>query len=212
MLSDRSNLLILSLPNANNLPCIVDSGLTQITPFVFVADEETVRQCHPIFSNDINCLLNVACELPQILFPAQCHIESIKYPIEDVPNYPAVCYFDIIADRIADNVALNRRTLVYCHYGRSRSITFILAYLIKYHRLPLTIAYKIVQDQRKSALPNIGFWTQLKLYELYYQEKKPLQKLTVKLKDTFIKNPVIRTNEKNRKQYAHSCNQICRRV
>jgi protein-tyrosine phosphatase len=77
----------------------------------------------------------------------------------------------MIADRIADNVASNRRTLIYCHYGRSRSITFILSYLIKYHRLSLSTAYKFVQEQRQLALPNIGFWTQLRLYELYQYEK-----------------------------------------
>jgi len=47
-----------------------------------------------------------------MLFSLQRDIESIKYPIEDFPNFPVVYYFDMIADRIADNVASNRRTLI----------------------------------------------------------------------------------------------------
>jgi hypothetical protein len=151
-----------------------------------------------------------------MLFPLQSGIESIKYPIKDVPNFPAVYYFDMIADRIADNVLSNRRTLIYCHYGRSRSITFVLAYLIKYHRLPLSIAYTIIQEQRKLALPNIGFWTQLRLYEIYQQEKNSsktliniqnsLEKFFDGFKQIFIEDPMINTltihkNQVNRMMY-----------
>jgi protein-tyrosine phosphatase len=189
--------------SSSNRNYLLDYNLTQITPFVFVSAKEPVQQIQQVLSNGIDCVINVACELPQMVFPAECGIESIKYPIEDVPNFPAVCYFDAIADRIADNVASNRRTLVYCHHGRSRSITFILAYLIKYHRLPLSVAFKLVQGQRQFALPNVGFWTQLKYYDLYQQEKnsKILQKIFDGIKRIFRPNPIIRFN---RTPYRHS--------
>jgi hypothetical protein len=189
MIFDTNNLLISSSsPNTNNLSILVDYNLTQITPFVYVSSEETVRQCQPIFSNDINCIINVACELPHVLFPPSCGIESIKYSIEDLPDFPIICYFNTIADRIADNVALNRRTLVYCRHGRSRSIAFILAYLIKYHHLPLSTAFTLVQEQRPLASPNIGFWTQLKLYELYLKEKNSQSSKTLNYIQNSLQN------------------------
>jgi protein-tyrosine phosphatase len=163
----------LSSSNKNHL---LDYNLTQITPYVYVSSEEPVRLNRQIRANRIQCIINVACELPQLTYPRHCRIQSYKYPIVDHPKFPAICYFDAIADCIARNVAENRRTLIYCRHGRSRSITFILAYLIKYHRLPLLAAFQLVQSQRQYALPNIGFWTQLKLYDLHYQEKNSSMK------------------------------------
>jgi atypical dual specificity phosphatase len=173
--------MTLSSSNKNHL---LDYNLTQITPYVYVSAEEPVRLTRQVLSNRINCIINVACELPHLVYPTHCGIQSFKYPIEDIPNFPAICYFDIIADRIAENIALNRRTLIYCRYGRSRSITFILAYLIKYHRLSLPAAFKLVQDQRQFALPNIGFWRQLQFYDLYHQEMNS-SKISKRMKQLF---------------------------
>ncbi|CAF4557864.1 unnamed protein product [Rotaria socialis] len=84
--------------------------------------------------------------------------------------FPVSHYFDIVADRIAVNTASNRRTLLYCRQGRSRSITFTLAYLIKHHHLPLPTAYSLVKSRRQIAQPNVGFWSQLRFYEVTQQK------------------------------------------
>lgn len=144
---------------------------TRITPLIYVCSQTVILQSNSNLFRNIHCIINVADELPQISFPSHCGIESVKYPIRDQPNFPAHCYFDMIADRIAKNVKSNRRTLIYCQQGRSRSITFVLAYLIKYHRLPLGTAFQLVQHQRQIARPNIGFWQQLKSYDLCRQKR-----------------------------------------
>jgi len=172
MTLDRNNSFVSTISNGNGIPVVVDYNISQITPYVFVTAEDTARQFPMVFSNGIGCVINVANELPQIVFPPETGIESLKYPIEDNPTFPASNYFDVVADRIAANVASNRRTLLYCHHGRSRSITFILAYLIKHHHLPLPTAFAIVKEKRQLALPNVGFWSQLKSYELYQQQKQ----------------------------------------
>jgi len=187
MTLDRNNSVISAIPNVNVIPTVVDYNISQITPYVFVTAEVTVQKFPAIFSNHIGCVINVANELPHIVFPPQSGIESLKYPIEDNPIFPAAHYFDTIADRIAANVASNRRTLLYCHHGRSRSITFVLAYLIKHHHLPLPTAYALVKEKRQLALPNTGFWSQLSSYELYQQQRK--QNASATLKDP--RNPFI---------------------
>ncbi|CAF0780286.1 unnamed protein product [Rotaria sordida] len=160
--------------NVNFIPELIDYNVSQITPYVFVTAENTARQFTNISSHGITCVINLAKELPQITFPSRSGIESLKYPIIDNPTFPALRYFDIVADRIAANVTSNRRTLLYCHHGRSRSITFILAYLIKHHHLPLYIAYSLVKSKRYLASPNVGFWSQLKKYELYQRNQKQI--------------------------------------
>ena len=169
---DKSNSIVSVVPNVNVVPVVIDYNVSQITPYVFVTAEGTARQVPTLFSNGIGCVINVAEELPQMVFPPQSGIESLKYPILDIPTFPAAHYFDTVADRIAANVASNRRTLLYCHHGRSRSITFILAYLIKHHRLPLSTAYAIVKEKRQIALPNVGFWSQLMSYESYQRQRQ----------------------------------------
>jgi len=139
---------------------------------IFLMFLRILRLLQYLFSNGITCVINVAHELPQIVFPPQSGIESLKYPILDIPTFPASNYFDIVADRIAANTAANRRTLIYCHHGRSRSITFILAYLIKHHRLPLPTAYALVKGIRQIALPNAGFWSQLITYEFHQRNQQ----------------------------------------
>ena len=172
MTLDRNMSLVSTISNANSIaPVGIDYNISQITPYVFVTAEDTARQFPKIFSQGIGCVINVANELPQIVFPPQSGIESLKYPIQDNPTFPASNYFDVVADRIAANAAANRRTLLYCHHGRSRSVTFILAYLIKHHRLPLPTAYALVKERRQIALPNVGFWSQLRSYELQQQQR-----------------------------------------
>lgn len=170
MALSRNSSIISTTSTASIPPKPIDYSISQITPYLFVAGADSAQQFSQIFSNGIGCVINVANELPQMIFPAFSGIESLKYPIRDNPAFPAASYFDIVADRIAANVAANRRTLLYCHYGRSRSVTFTLAYLIKHHRLPLQTAFALVKQRRQLASPNVGFWSQLRSYELKQQQ------------------------------------------
>jgi hypothetical protein len=136
-------------------------------------------------------VINVANELPYIVFPPQSGIESIKYPIVDNPLFPASQYFDSVADRIAANVASNRRTLLYCHHGRSRSVTFILAYLIKHHHLPLPTAFALVKQHRQVALPNVGFWSQLVSYELDQRRRQQYSSTAIQESLTYYSQQML---------------------
>lgn len=166
----RNSSIVSAAPSTGFKAATMDYNISQITPYLFVTAEDTARQFPRIFSNGIGCVINVANELPQMFFPPQTGIQSLKYPIQDNPTFPASNFFDVVADRIAANVAANRRTLLYCHYGRSRSVTFTLAYLIKHHKLPLQTAFALVKQRRQIAAPNVGFWSQLRSYELRQQQ------------------------------------------
>ena len=170
MALSRTSSMISTTSKASVPSMAMDSNISQITPYLFVAGEDSARQFSAIFSNGIACVINVANELPQMIFPPYSGIESLKYPIRDNPAFPVSSYFDLVADRIAANVAANRRTLLYCHYGRSRSVTFTLAYLIKHHHLPLQTAFDLVKQRRQLAAPNVGFWSQLRSYESHQQQ------------------------------------------
>ncbi|CAF1559517.1 unnamed protein product, partial [Didymodactylos carnosus] len=142
---------------------MIDS-ITSITPYVYVGGELAARTLSNIYSNDIRCIINVAREIPHVQYPP--HIESIKINIDDMSTYYIKKYFDKIADKIYQNEIVNKRkTLIHCQAGISRSVTCIIAYLMKYKNMSLIQAYNYVKYKRQAAKPNQGFWKQLQKYE-----------------------------------------------
>lgn len=57
------------------------------------------------------------------------------------------------------------RILVHCRMGISRSVTFVLAYLLHAKRIPLRYSFPYLRQLRPIVMPNGGFWLQLKEYE-----------------------------------------------
>lgn len=55
--------------------------------------------------------------------------------------------------------------LVHCFAGRSRSVTVILAYLMRTHHMSLSEALELVRSKRPQAAPNQGFLLQLQSFE-----------------------------------------------
>lgn len=55
--------------------------------------------------------------------------------------------------------------LVHCFAGRSRSVTVIVAYLMRTHHMSLSEALELVRSKRPQAAPNKGFLLQLQNYE-----------------------------------------------
>ena len=59
---------------------------------------------------------------------------------------------------------LGKNTLVVCTAGISRSAAIVIAYLIKEHRMPYTMAYNTAKRARVFVNPNVGFERALKKY------------------------------------------------
>lgn len=78
---------------------------------------------------------------------------------------------------IHEQVQTERKMLVHCHMGVSRSVTMVLAYLIEYEKMTLAQAYKTVVTQRPIAYPHDALIHSLVVhYRLPYEAediKKP---------------------------------------
>ena len=61
--------------------------------------------------------------------------------------------------------------LAHCKFGISRSVAFVIDYLIKYMKYTVDYALKFLMDKRKKIKPNEGFMDQLYIYQKYYYGK-----------------------------------------
>lgn len=137
-------------------------GLSRITSSLFISNGETANNKILLYANQITTVINVSVEVVNTYFP---DIYYIQVPVLDCPMARIYDFFDPVADKIR-NVELNRgRTLVHCAAGVSRSATFCIAFLMKYHFMTLVTAHDWVKSCRPIIRPNNGFWQQLIDYE-----------------------------------------------
>lgn len=81
-------------------------------------------------------------------------------------------HFDKINNFIYNAFYNNGKVLVHCQYGRSRSVTIIIAYIIKTFGIDVDTCLKIVKNKRNIIKPNDNFLNQLNLYyNILYENK-----------------------------------------
>lgn len=92
--------------------------------------------------------------------------------IDDSPDANILKYLDTLVDFIHLHRSNEKRVLVHCMAGISRSATVVIAYLMKYKRMTLDNAYEFLQMRRSWIQPNAGFEYQLKKYERYLVKRR----------------------------------------
>jgi protein-tyrosine phosphatase len=74
-------------------------------------------------------------------------------------------YFSNTNDIINEALINQQKVLIHCQAGISRSATIIIAYLMKENKMKMNDAYYYVYEKRQCIAPNIGFTSQLLVYE-----------------------------------------------
>lgn len=116
-------------------------------------------------SLNIKFVVNATVELPDTPLPDE-RPEFLRVPIKDSSSANLSEYFDQVADMIEKTRETSEgRSLVHCVAGVSRSVSLILAYLIKYEKMSLKTAFHHVKSIRPQIRPNMGFFKQLIEYE-----------------------------------------------
>ena len=87
--------------------------------------------------------------------------------------------FDRITNIIHDKLTQNKRTLVFCYQGVSRSATMVAAYLIKYHSMNKNQAIQFIRNRRPWSLSaDIIFDDALNKWEKVYSNTQPIMNLS----------------------------------
>ncbi|XP_074562844.1 dual specificity protein phosphatase 1-like, partial [Curcuma longa] len=83
----------------------------------------------------------------------------------DTPETELDKHFDECFNFIDEGRSSGGSVLVHCFAGMSRSVTIVLAYLMKKNHITLHEALSLVRSKRPHVAPNHGFMTQLENFE-----------------------------------------------
>ncbi|CAI9118589.1 OLC1v1020179C1 [Oldenlandia corymbosa var. corymbosa] len=139
----------------DNIPCKIEEGL-------YLGSLGAASNKSALKSLNITHILTVANSLPPV------HANDFVYKIVDIPDREDVKisqYFDDCFEFIDDAKKKGGGVLVHCFVGRSRSVTIVVAYLMKKHGMSLSQALDHVRSKRPVASPNKGFMSQLMDFE-----------------------------------------------
>ena len=152
--------------------------LSQITKRIFLGNELDAKNYDLLKYHNISYIVNSAKK--QINY-YENEFEYIHTLLTDYAKS------DLIKHMYKVLSFMNKRRgkyLVHCHFGKSRSSSFVIAYLMYKKKWRYKKAYDYVKKRRNFIEPNIGFKKQLQLLEIFFIDQQfNLEKLKGKTKE-----------------------------
>jgi len=112
----------------------------------------------------ITHILNVSDCIPNY-YESTSNITYMRVPIADCGSIILKDYFPKVFKFITSALESRGHILVHCFAGKSRSASFVIAYLMHYHKMNYIDAFRHVQTHRAIVEPNLGFELQLCAFE-----------------------------------------------
>jgi len=138
----------------------LDKSIVQITDKIFLGNYYGARDYNLLSDLKITNILICG----NNLFP---HFpDSFKYyklHLDDSSSQSIAEFFEE-SNKFIDQ---SERVLIHCAAGRCRSVSFIIAYLMRNENCNFYQAYKLIKMKKSNIFPNDNFIKQLKLYEKY---------------------------------------------
>lgn len=135
----------------------------EILPHLYLGCRK-VASCLPsLKENRITRVLNVTSSIPN-----QFKDDGFTYKqiaVEDSHEVDMLKYLPEAFHFIEEAKMCGEKVLVHCHAGMSRSVTVIIAYLMKYYNHTLDSAYEFVKQRKPNISPNFSFMGQLLEFE-----------------------------------------------
>ncbi|KAK7292385.1 hypothetical protein RIF29_08163 [Crotalaria pallida] len=145
----------------DNTPCLIEEGL-------FLGSFGSSINKDALKALNVTHILTVASTLAPA-YPGEFVYKIIN--VSDRSDVDIKQYFDECFDFIDEAKRHGGSVLVHCYAGKSRSVTIIVAYLMKTRGMSLSEALQHVQSIRSVAAPNPGFICQLQDLEKFLQVK-----------------------------------------
>ena len=136
----------------------------QILPHLYLGCRK-VATCLPgLRESNVRRILNVTSSVPNHFQGMEGFVYK-QIAVEDNHDVDMLKLLPEAFHFIEEAKACGERVLVHCHAGMSRSVTIILAYLMKYYDHTLESAHEYVKQRKTDIAPNFSFMGQLLDYE-----------------------------------------------
>lgn len=139
----------------DNLCCEVQEGL-------FLGSIGAAYNKDELISRKITHVLSVA-NMIEAMYPSDFKYKRVE--VRDSADVNLEEHFEECFAFINEARQSGGAVLVHCFAGRSRSVTVVVAYLMKTLRMSFTEAFVLVRAKRPQAAPNPGFIFQLRKFE-----------------------------------------------
>ncbi|CAG8516230.1 2842_t:CDS:2 [Funneliformis mosseae] len=135
---------------------------TIIPGFLYLGPEITKEEeVDELKTKGVKRILNMAFECDDCLRLKEKFDRYLKLNVKDSVEEDVENGLNVAVDFIERAQNDNAPIYVHCKAGKSRSVTAVLAYLIKSRNWTLKHAYDYVMDRRSGICPNIGFVAEL---------------------------------------------------
>lgn len=136
----------------------------QILPHLYLGCRRVAANWECLQRENISHVLNVTAHIPNEF---EQHFTYKRIAVEDAAHVDLGAHFLGAFDFIEQARQTNKRVLVHCQAGMSRSVTIILAYLMKHYGFSMEGAYDHVKARKQNIQPNFSFMGQLLDFERY---------------------------------------------
>ena len=133
--------------------------MSKITNNIYLGNIYDAQNIEKLLQMGIQKVLSLITETELLKYPPE--IEHKLINIEDFPRQNIIQYFGECLLFMEDN----KKVLVHCMAGASRSATIIIAYLMWKNQLDFTEAVTLLEQIRPIISPNYGFVRQLQMFE-----------------------------------------------
>lgn len=137
------------------LPCEIQEG-------IFLGSIGAAHNKDELINHKITHILSVA-NMVEAMYPSEFKYKQIE--VRDSADVDLEEHFDDCFAFIDEARQSGGAVLVHCFAGRSRSVTVVVAYLMKTYGMNFSQAFDLVRAKRPQATPNPGFVVQLKQFE-----------------------------------------------
>merc|ERR1712136_271602 len=146
---------------------ILIKTFTKVTPSLYVIANEAVTD-QKLVKTGINILINATNSI-ELYNPGtkdlKTSVHILRLPINDMEGGDLAPYFLPISELIKANAELGGKTLIHCRWGKSRSVSLCVSYLILYGvsqkqpecRMTVSEALRSIKAKRRFAKPNNDF-------------------------------------------------------
>uniref|UniRef100_A0A8R1DI54 protein-tyrosine-phosphatase n=1 Tax=Caenorhabditis japonica TaxID=281687 RepID=A0A8R1DI54_CAEJA len=155
------------LPQSQSQPCLLQpngDGITPITQNIYLGSQMNSLDEATLKALDISVVINLSVTCPKSV----CITEDknfMRIPVNDSYQEKLSPYFPKAFEFLEKCRKQNKKCLIHCLAGISRSPTLCISYIMRHMQMGSEEAYRYVKERRPSISPNFNFMGQLLEYE-----------------------------------------------